>query len=78
MPTILRIGKFAFRLYPNDHSPPHAHVVTSGGEARIRLQPSVVLLEVYGMKRTDAAEALRLARQHQSLLLEAWRNLHDE
>ncbi len=78
MPTVLRIGKFAFRLYPNDHAPPHVHVVTGESEAKIRLHPSVVLLEVYDLKKADAAEALRLAGQHQALLLDAWRKLHGE
>ncbi|MGH8453725.1 MAG: DUF4160 domain-containing protein [Nevskiales bacterium] len=41
----MRIGKFAFRLYPNDHSPPHIHVMTAEGEARIQLHPVVVLRE---------------------------------
>lgn len=76
MPTVLRVGKFAFRLYPNDHSPPHTHVVTAEGEARIQLHPSVVLLEVYGLKKTDAARALMLTKQRAVLLLEAWRELH--
>jgi hypothetical protein len=76
MPTILRIGKFAFRLYPNDHSPAHVHVITSGGEVMVRLKPRVVLLDVYGMKKTDIADALRLVKQHQALLLDAWRKMH--
>jgi hypothetical protein len=78
MPTVLRIGKFAFRLYLNDHEPPHVHVVVSDGEARIQLQPYVALLGVHGLRRTDATEALRLTQQHQSVLLSAWRNLHGE
>ena len=78
MPTILRTGKFAFRLYPNDHAPPHVHVVTAEGEARIQLHPKTVLLGVYGLKKADAAEAVRLVRQHQVFLLGAWRDLHDE
>jgi hypothetical protein len=78
MPTLLRIGKFAFRLYPNDHPPPHIHVVTSEGEARVQLHPEVALLGVGGLKKPDAVKAMNLTRQHQDLLLRAWRDWHEK
>jgi hypothetical protein len=33
MPTILRIAGLRVTIYPNDHPPPHVHVVGAGGEA---------------------------------------------
>ncbi len=37
MPTILRSRGLSVRVYPNDHAPPHVHVVAAGGVARIAL-----------------------------------------
>lgn len=33
MPTVLRIGGLRVSMYPNDHPPPHVHVVGAKGEA---------------------------------------------
>jgi hypothetical protein len=33
MPTVLRIDGFRIVVYPNDHRPPHVHVIGGGGEA---------------------------------------------
>jgi hypothetical protein len=33
MPTILRIGGLRVTIYPNDHPPPHVHVIGAKGEA---------------------------------------------
>jgi hypothetical protein len=33
MPTILRIGGLRVTIYPNDHPPPHVHVIGANGEA---------------------------------------------
>jgi hypothetical protein len=33
MPTILPIGGLRVTIYPNDHPPPHVHVIGARGEA---------------------------------------------
>lgn len=33
MPTILRVGGLRVTIYPNDHPPPHVHVIGAKGEA---------------------------------------------
>jgi uncharacterized protein DUF4160 len=33
MPTVLRIGGLRVTIYPNDHPPPHVHVIGARGEA---------------------------------------------
>ena len=35
MVTIHRAYGFRFVIFPNDHSPPHVHVIAQGGEAKI-------------------------------------------
>ena len=37
MPTVLRLGGLRVVIYPNDHSPPHVHVIGPAGEAIFRL-----------------------------------------
>lgn len=74
MPTILIEG-YKFRFYSSDvHEPPHVHVLRSESEAKIWLQPVVVEYN-RGYNPSELNHVLRLTRQNQSKLLEAW-NAH--
>lgn len=79
MPTILRSGAFAVRVHRNDRAPPHVHVVTADGVARIVLREGRPrLLTVVGMTRAEAGEALRLVAAHRDLCLRRWREFHGD
>ncbi len=74
MPTVHRQDGFAFRIYPNDHGPPHVHAVKAGLMARLAIggageAPRV--LSLHGMSDRDAAQAVRIAANVQNLLLAA-------
>ncbi|MCX8017535.1 MAG: DUF4160 domain-containing protein [Rhodocyclaceae bacterium] len=75
MPTILRRGGLRVILWPNDHSPPHVHVFSATGTAKIALG-EVRLLRIVGMNRQEAAKALELVFEHETELRAAWENLH--
>lgn len=79
MPTIVREDGLSIRIFPNDHAPPHVHVVGASGVARIAIgssdeRPS--LLTVVGMTRADATRALRLVARYQALCLRRWGEIH--
>lgn len=74
MPTILIEG-YKFRFYSSDvHEPPHVHVLQGENEAKIWLQPVVVEYN-RGYNPSELNRVLRLTRQNQGKLLEAW-NAH--
>lgn len=71
MPTIF-IDGFKFRFYSSDiNEPPHMHVIRAGNEAKIWLQPVVVAYN-RGYSKPDLNRILKLTRQNQTKLLEAW------
>ena len=71
MPTI-RIGKYKLRFYSSDfREPPHVHVLHENKVAKIWLQ-SVVAESNHGYNATELNRILRLVRQNQEMLLEAW------
>ena len=37
MPTVLRVDGLRVTIYPNDHRPPHVHVIGAKGEAVLLL-----------------------------------------
>ena len=71
MPTILIEG-YRFRFYSSDrYEPPHMHIIHGENEAKIWLQ----LIEIeynYGYNQAELNRILRLTRQNQDKLLEAW------
>jgi hypothetical protein len=79
MPTVLREGSWAVVIHTDDHPPPHVHVKRPGGYVKVNLVgpdglPDVV--KIHHLADHEAWRALGIVYQHQSLLLEAWRNVH--
>ncbi len=80
MPTVLRIDGLRVVIYPNDHRPPHVHVLGAGAEAVFNL----IGADADGTLRTSQgfstaqlnriADALGTAR---SQLLAQWERIHD-
>ncbi|MCL5997852.1 MAG: DUF4160 domain-containing protein [Chloroflexi bacterium] len=71
MPTIL-IDGYKFRFYSSDlFEPPHVHVLREENEAKIWLQP-VMLQHNHGYNHAELNRILRLTRQNQEHLMEAW------
>ena len=73
-PTVLRVDGFRFYFYSREESRPHVHVQHAEGEAKVWLEPEVVLAAAWGLKPRDIVIALRLAKEHCHVLLTAWYN----
>lgn len=74
MPTIFIEG-YKFRFYSSDiNEPPHVHVIRDDNVAKIWLQPITVEYS-HGYNRSMLSRILKLTRQNQEKLLEAW-NAH--
>lgn len=81
MPTVLRVGGFALRIYPppREHGPAHVHVVRAGAEVIIMLgdlDVAPAALENRGMDRLNRTRAYRIVEEYQQLLLQRWRQYH--
>ena len=77
MPTVLRASGLRVIIWPNDHTPPHVHVFSADGSAKIELI-AVRLTRITGMNRKDAAKALELVFEHETELLAAWEKIHGQ
>jgi hypothetical protein len=79
MPTVLRFGALRVVIYPNDHRPPHVHVIGQGHEAVFELDVpagGVTLRENYGFARRELATIERCLIQNLAALLRAWERIH--
>lgn len=65
-------------VFPNDHPPPHTHVIGPGWEIRIELSQPPTLITIAGkVKAADIVAALTAAADHLSQLRILWSDLHD-
>ena len=65
-------------VYPNDHPPPHTHVLGPGWEIRIELSMPPALMTIIGKpKQAEIAAALMDVDAHLKLLRTHWSTLHD-
>ena len=79
MPTVHREGGFQIRIFPNDHSPPHVHVVKAGGFAKVAIanaEEPPRLLEARGLKDSDILRAVRIVEREGRKLMLAWTKIH--
>jgi hypothetical protein len=77
MPTVLRLGRYRVAIYPNDHRPPHVHVIGDGHEAVFELgREGLVLRENYGFSRSEIAAIRREIEAQSAVLLAAWERIH--
>lgn len=79
MPTIFCKNGFYIRIYPNDHSPPHVHVIKGRGQAKISIdigQSVPALLRVEGMTPKEAKQALMLVTENAQDFLQKWKENH--
>ncbi len=72
MPTVLRVQGYRLFFYAGDGiEPPHVHVESGDGEAKVWLQ-SVSVANTVGYSQREAQRILRLVEEHQTELLKAW------
>jgi hypothetical protein len=79
MPTVLRFGSFRVVIYPNDHRPPHVHVIGVDHEAVFELNcPAgpVIVRENYGFPRREVARIETALLENLNSLCRAWENIH--
>ena len=85
MPTIIRQGIYALRVFasPREHPPSHVHVEIRGrGTIQVLLGDSRGAVKLWRMRGAvsarDEREAVRLVEEHHRVLRAAWERMHCE
>ena len=71
-PTIFREAGYRFYFFSREEARMHVHVHHETGEAKIWLEPGVMIAENYGLSERRLATALRLTRERQDEIRAAW------
>jgi hypothetical protein len=74
----IRSRQLRLVVYPNDHPPPHTHVIGPGWEIRIELSLPPSLMSIAGKpKLSEIGAALIATSDRLSELRTLWSELHD-
>jgi hypothetical protein len=71
-PTIFRQGPYRFYFFSREEPRVHVHVQSSGGEAKFWLEPQIELAQNYGLNTRQVNTLLRLVKEHEHEIREAW------
>jgi hypothetical protein len=75
MPVLQRFGSVSFRMYADDHRPPHFHIVAPEFQVLVRISDlSVIAGEV---RTSQIAEAMAWAQLHREALALRWAELNE-
>jgi len=76
MPTLVREGGFAVRIYTLDHPPPHVHVARAGAVVKVDLATCQVIEIAGTIADRDVRRAERLVTKHAPFLRDQWTKIH--
>jgi hypothetical protein len=77
MGTIFRIkNKYAVKIIPGDHSPPHIHIIGGGGEVKIAID-DLHCYYVRGFTERQVSMFLEFLKDRKQELMEAWNETNE-
>jgi Domain of unknown function (DUF4160) len=75
MPVVFRAGSLRYHFYSNEGRPPerpHVHVKGGGCDAKVWIEPEVLLADSYGFNPRELSTILRTVAENRALLLRTW------
>jgi len=71
-PTVFREKGLRFYFFSREEKRPHVHVQGAEGEAKFWIEPDIELAQNYGLPQRKITIALKLVREHDDEIREAW------
>lgn len=80
MGTVLEFTQhIKIKIHPRDHSPAHVHVVTTAGDAEMKILLETLEVDlVKGFSRKAAEQIYQYVVTNQTFLMERWNEIHKD
>ena len=72
MPTVLRVGEFAFYFFAQDHDPAHVHAANGDGSAVIEIATGRIMRRRGEIRDRDVQRAVEIVAEHKDHLQSEW------
>ncbi len=76
-PTIFRIGSYRFYFFSREEERVHVHIVSSDGEAKFWIEPTVSLAAYTGFSKRQIIRLQKLVEEHKSEIAKKWKKHFD-
>ena len=73
-PTVFSVGSYRFFFFSREESRPHVHVISSKGEAKFWLEPTVALAAFHGLKPNELRKLQKIVEKRQDEIKAAWKD----
>lgn len=71
-PTVFTSGRYRFFFFSREEPRMHVHVMSSHGEAKFWIEPTVALATNKGLTKRELTQLQRLVEEHRDEIAEAW------
>ncbi len=75
MPVVFRQDGLRYYFFSNEGRPPeplHIHVTGGGRDAKVWLEPEIVIADSYGFKPRELSNILKAVAENRELIRKAW------
>ena len=72
-PTIFREGKYRFFFFSREEERIHVHVVSSEGEAKFWLEPTVALADYVHLNKRQLLRLQKIVEKRKNEIIGAWK-----
>jgi hypothetical protein len=76
VPTIFRVGKARVMIYPNDHPPPHVHVIAAEKHAVVLIAQPARVLRIKGFSKAEMGRIVKEIGVQFELLMRHWDTIY--
>ncbi|MBD3307074.1 DUF4160 domain-containing protein [candidate division KSB3 bacterium] len=73
-PTVFRYKSYRFYFFSREEPRMHVHVSSGEGEAKIWLEPEIVLAEHYGLSLRELRDLQRIVEERRNDIIHHWRD----
>ena len=71
MPVIFETQGIKFRIYPQDHQPPHIHVIKNECEVKIKID-DLSVIKNFGFSNQEIKEIVQFLKPRIKKAMEVW------
>lgn len=72
-PTVFKIGKYRFHFFSKEENRIHVHIISSEGEAKFWLEPTIALVNYSGFSKTQLNSLQKIIERHKNEIIKKWK-----
>jgi len=72
-PTVFKVGKYRFQFFSKEESRIHIHVISSEGEAKFWIEPTIALANYSGFSKRQLNALQKIIERHKNEIIKKWK-----